>query len=245
MNIQCLGWRYLWTMSSRWRFVVDEYGIMICRISCLFRSISGRRRPASIISTRRRWYRETFCAIMPALLCGAEWMPGCLAGLGANCEIERQNKEYADKTAQYRAVSCHLTRGIVGVCTLNLITPFAFEGEMSVPLTGTVTIGVSGHGKAPIWLWEAKSRFFSASNGFSVFSRVRLRQALCSYPEDWDIRSEGDVPSAWYDHAKRADWDLPIEWNIKPRDFRAFPLYEPCAGMPSRHASGRTAADAV
>ena len=64
-------------------------------------------------------------------------MPGCLAGLGLEVvEIERQNKEYADKIwAQYRQ-QYHVTLpGVVKEYAPGTFywpsSPFAFEREMS------------------------------------------------------------------------------------------------------------------
>ena len=134
---------------------------------------------------------------MPALLCGVGNNESRMAwlGWGWKCEIERQNKEYADKIwAQYRQ-QYHVTLpGVVREYAPGTFywpsSPFAFEGEMSGTTDGDRHYWSVWHGKAPISDYDSeKSRFFS-EYGFQSFPEFESVKRYAPYPEDWDIRSE-------------------------------------------------------
>ena len=143
-----------------------------------------------------------------ALWCGNNECQDAWLGWGWKREIERQNKEYADKIwAQYRQ-QYHVTLpGVVREYAPGTFywpsSPFAFEGEMSGTTDGDRHYWSVWHGKAPISDYDSeKSRFFS-EYGFQSF---RLRQALCSLPRRLGYTFRGDdVPSAWWRPCQRAD----------------------------------------
>ena len=163
-----------------------------------------------------------------ALWCGNNECQDGLAGLGL--EVRDRTAEQGicrqDLGTVPAAVSCHLTRGGQGVCTGTFYwpsSPFAFEGEMSGTTDGDRHYWSVWHGKAPISDYDSeKSRFFQRVR-LSVFSRVRLRQALCSLPRRLGYTFRGDdVPSAWWRPCQRLIETYLLNEYKKPRDFRAF-----------------------
>lgn len=155
-------------------------------------------------------------------------MPGAWLGWGWKCEIERQNKEYADKIwAQYRQ-QYHVTLpGVVREYAPGTFywpsSPFAFEGEMSGTTDGDRHYWSVWHGKAPISDYDSeKSRFFS-EYGFQSFPEFDSVKRYAPYPEDWDIRSEVMMShQRGGDHANGLIETYLLNEYKKPRDFRAF-----------------------
>lgn len=163
-----------------------------------------------------------------ALWCGNNECQDAWLGWGWKREIERQNKEYADKIwAQYRQ-QYHVTLpGVVREYAPGTFywpsSPFAFEGEMSGTTDGDRHYWSVWHGKAPISDYDSeKSRFFS-EYGFQSFPEFESVKRYAPYPEDWDIRSE-----VMMSHQRGGDYaNGLIETYLlneykKPRDFRAF-----------------------
>ena len=167
---------------------------------------------------------------MLALLCGVEIMNARMPwlGWGWKREIERQNKEYADKIwAQYRQ-QYHVTLpGVVREYAPGTFywpsSPFAFEGEMSGTTDGDRHYWSVWHGKAPISDYDSeKSRFFS-EYGFQSFPEFESVKRYAPYPEDWDIRSEVMMShQRGGDHANGLIETYLLNEYKKPRDFRAF-----------------------
>ena len=123
-----------------------------------------------------------------ALWCGNNECQDAWLGWGWKCEIERQNKEYADKIwAQYRQ-QYHVTLpGVVREYAPGTFywpsSPFAFEGEMSGTTDGDVTIGVSGMVKHPFPIMTARNPAFSASTAFSLFQSSTPSSAMLLTPK--------------------------------------------------------------
>ena len=145
-----------------------------------------------------------------ALWCGNNECQDAWLGWGWKCEIERQNKEYADKIwAQYRQ-QYHVTlpgvvREYAPEPSIGLLLRSHSRERCPVLLTGTVTIGVSGMVKHPFPIMTARNPAFQRVR-LSVFPEFDSVQALCSLPEDWDTTFRGDdVPSAWWRPCQRAD----------------------------------------
>lgn len=163
-----------------------------------------------------------------ALWCGNNECQDAWLGWGWKCEIERQNKEYADKIwAQYRQ-QCHVTLpGVVREYAPGTFywpsSPFAFEGEMSGTTDGDRHYWSVWHGKAPISDYDSeKSRFFS-EYGFQSFPEFDSVKRYAPYPEDWDIRSEVMMShQRGGDHANGLIETYLLNEYKKPRDFRAF-----------------------
>ena len=155
-----------------------------------------------------------------ALWCGNNECQDAWLGWGWKREIERQNKEYADKIwAQYRQ-QYHVTLpGVVREPS----SPFAFEGEMSGTTDGDRHYWSVWHGKAPISDYDSeKSRFFS-EYGFQSFPEFESVKRYAPYPEDWDIRSEVMMShQRGGDHANGLIETYLLNEYKKPRDFRAF-----------------------
>lgn len=163
-----------------------------------------------------------------ALWCGNNECQDAWLGWGWKCEIERQNKEYADKIwAQYRQ-QYHVTLpGVVREYAPGTFywpsSPFAFEGEMSGATDGDRHYWSVWHGKAPISDYDSeKSRFFS-EYGFQSFPEFDSVKRYAPYPEDWDIRSEVMMShQRGGDHANGLIETYLLNEYKKPRDFRAF-----------------------
>lgn len=163
-----------------------------------------------------------------ALWCGNNECQDAWLGWGWKCEIERQNKEYADKIwAQYRQ-QYHVTLpGVVREYAPGTFYwpsfPFAFEGEMSGTTDGDRHYWSVWHGKAPISDYDSeKSRFFS-EYGFQSFPEFDSVKRYAPYPEDWDIRSEVMMShQRGGDHANGLIETYLLNEYKKPRDFRAF-----------------------
>jgi len=163
-----------------------------------------------------------------ALWCGNNECQDAWLGWGWKCEIERQNKEYADKIwAQYRQ-QYHVTLpGVVREYAPGTFywpsSPFAFEGEMSGTTDGDRHYWSVWHGKAPISDYDSeKSRFFS-EYGFQSFPEFESVKRYAPYPEDWDIRSEVMMShQRGGDHANGLIETYLLNEYKKPRDFRAF-----------------------
>lgn len=163
-----------------------------------------------------------------ALWCGNNECQDAWLGWGWKCEIERQNKEYADKIwAQYRQ-QYHVTLpGVVREYAPGTFywpsSPFAFEGEMSGNTDGDRHYWSVWHGKAPISDYDSeKSRFFS-EYGFQSFPEFDSVKRYAPYPEDWDIRSEVMMShQRGGDHANGLIETYLLNEYKKPRDFRAF-----------------------
>ena len=163
-----------------------------------------------------------------ALWCGNNECQDAWLGWGWKCEIERQNKEYADKIwAQYRQ-QYHVTLpGVVKEYAPGTFywpsSPFAFEGEMSGTTDGDRHYWSVWHGKAPISDYDSeKSRFFS-EYGFQSFPEFESVKRYAPYPEDWDIRSEVMMShQRGGDHANGLIETYLLNEYKKPRDFRAF-----------------------
>ncbi len=163
-----------------------------------------------------------------ALWCGNNECQDAWLGWGWKCEIERQNKEYADKIwAQYRQ-QYHVTLpGVVREYVPGTFywpsSPFAFEGEMSGTTDGDRHYWSVWHGKAPISDYDSeKSRFFS-EYGFQSFPEFDSVKRYAPYPEDWDIRSEVMMShQRGGDHANGLIETYLLNEYKKPRDFRAF-----------------------
>lgn len=163
-----------------------------------------------------------------ALWCGNNECQDAWLGWGWKCEIERQNKEYADKIwAQYRQ-QYHVTLpGVVREYAPGTFywpsSPFAFEGEMSGTTDGDRHYWSVWHGKAPISDYDSeKSRFFS-EYGFQFFPEFDSVKRYAPYPEDWDIRSEVMMShQRGGDHANGLIETYLLNEYKKPRDFRAF-----------------------
>ena len=163
-----------------------------------------------------------------ALWCGNNECQDAWLGWGWKCEIERQNKEYADKIwAQYRQ-QYHVTLpGVVREYAPGTFywpsSPFAFEGEMSGTTDGDRHYWSVWHGKAPISDYDSeKSRFFS-EYGFQSFPVFDSVKRYAPYPEDWDIRSEVMMShQRGGDHANGLIETYLLNEYKKPRDFRAF-----------------------
>lgn len=163
-----------------------------------------------------------------ALWCGNNECQDAWLGWGWKCEIERQNKEYADKIwAQYRQ-QYHVTLpGVVKEYAPGTFywpsSPFAFEGEMSGTTDGDRHYWSVWHGKAPISDYDSeKSRFFS-EYGFQSFPEFDSVKRYAPYPEDWDIRSEVMMShQRGGDHANGLIETYLLNEYKKPRDFRAF-----------------------
>lgn len=163
-----------------------------------------------------------------ALWCGNNECQDAWLGWGWKCEIERQNKEYADKIwAQYRQ-QYHVTLpGVVREYAPGTFywpsSPFAFEGEMSGTTDGDRHYWSVWHGKAPISDYDSeKSRFFS-EYGFQSFPEFDSVKRYAPYPEDWDIHSEVMMShQRGGDHANGLIETYLLNEYKKPRDFRAF-----------------------
>ena len=163
-----------------------------------------------------------------ALWCGNNECQDAWLGWGWKCEIERQNKEYADKIwAQYRQ-QYHVTLpGVVREYAPGTFywpsSPFAFEREMSGTTDGDRHYWSVWHGKAPISDYDSeKSRFFS-EYGFQSFPEFDSVKRYAPYPEDWDIRSEVMMShQRGGDHANGLIETYLLNEYKKPRDFRAF-----------------------
>ena len=163
-----------------------------------------------------------------ALWCGNNECQDAWLGWGWKCEIERQNKEYADKIwAQYRQ-QYHVTLpGVVKEYAPGTFywpsSPFAFEREMSGTTDGDRHYWSVWHGKAPISDYDSeKSRFFS-EYGFQSFPEFESVKRYAPYPEDWDIRSEVMMShQRGGDHANGLIETYLLNEYKKPRDFRAF-----------------------
>ena len=163
-----------------------------------------------------------------ALWCGNNECQDAWLGWGWKCEIERQNKEYADKIwAQYRQ-QYHVTLpGVVREYAPGTFywpsSPFAFEGEMSGTTDGDRHYWSVWHGKAPISDYDSeKSRFFS-EYGFQSFPEFDSVKRYAPYPEDWDIRSEVMMShQRGGDHANGLIETYLLNEYKKPRDFRVF-----------------------
>lgn len=163
-----------------------------------------------------------------ALWCGNNECQDAWLGWGWKCEIERQNKEYADKIwVQYRQ-QYHVTLpGVVREYAPGTFywpsSPFAFEGEMSGTTDGDRHYWSVWHGKAPISDYDSeKSRFFS-EYGFQSFPEFDSVKRYAPYPEDWDIRSEVMMShQRGGDHANGLIETYLLNEYKKPRDFRAF-----------------------
>ena len=163
-----------------------------------------------------------------ALWCGNNECQDAWLGWGWKREIERQNKEYADKIwAQYRQ-QYHVTLpGVVREYAPGTFywpsSPFAFEGEMSGTTDGDRHYWSVWYGKAPISDYDSeKSRFFS-EYGFQSFPEFESVKRYAPYPEDWDIRSEVMMShQRGGDHANGLIETYLLNEYKKPRDFRAF-----------------------
>ena len=208
----------------------DEYGIMIWQdfmFACSMYPAEGAlldNIPQEAVDNVKR-LRNHACI---ALWCGNNECQDAWLGWGWKCEIERQNKEYADKIwAQYRQ-QYHVTLpGVVREYAPGTFywpsSPFAFEGEMSGTTDGDRHYWSVWHGKAPISDYDSeKSRFFS-EYGFQSFPEFESVKRYAPYPEDWDIRSEVMMShQRGGDHANGLIETYLLNEYKKPRDFRAF-----------------------
>lgn len=207
----------------------DEYGIMIWQdfmFACSMYPAEGALldniHQEAVDNVKR--LRNHACI---ALWCGNNECQDAWLGWGWKREIERQNKEYADKIwAQYRQ-QYHVTLpGVVreyAPGTFYWPSPFAFEGEMSGTTDGDRHYWSVWHGKAPISDYDSeKSRFFS-EYGFQSFPEFESVKRYAPYPEDWDIRSEVMMShQRGGDHANELIETYLLNEYKKPRDFRAF-----------------------
>lgn len=208
----------------------DEYGIMVWQdfmFACSMYPAEGALldniHQEAVDNVKR--LRNHACI---ALWCGNNECQDAWLGWGWKCEIERQNKEYADKIwAQYRQ-QYHVTLpGVVREYAPGTFywpsSPFAFEGEMSGTTDGDRHYWSVWHGKAPISDYDSeKSRFFS-EYGFQSFPEFESVKRYAPYPEDWDIRSEVMMShQRGGDHANGLIETYLLNEYKKPRDFRAF-----------------------
>ena len=208
----------------------DEYGIMIWQdfmFACSMYPAEGALldniHQEAVDNVKR--LRNHACI---ALWCGNNECQDAWLGWGWKREIERQNKEYADKIwAQYRQ-QYHVTLpGVVREYAPGTFywpsSPFAFEGEMSGTTDGDRHYWSVWHGKAPISDYDSeKSRFFS-EYGFQSFPEFDSVKRYAPYPEDWDIRSEVMMShQRGGDHANELIETYLLNEYKKPRDFRAF-----------------------
>lgn len=208
----------------------DEYGIMIWQdfmFACSMYPAEGALldniHQEAVDNVKR--LRNHACI---ALWCGNNECQDAWLGWGWKREIERQNKEYADKIwAQYRQ-QYHVTLpGVVREYASGTFywpsSPFAFEGEMSGTTDGDRHYWSVWHGKAPIPDYDSeKSRFFS-EYGFQSFPEFESVKRYAPYPEDWDIRSEVMMShQRGGDHANGLIETYLLNEYKKPRDFRAF-----------------------
>mgnify|MGYP002532469649 FL=1 len=208
----------------------DEYGIMIwqdfmfaCSMYPAEGALLNNIHQEAVDNVKR--LRNHACI---ALWCGNNECQDAWLGWGWKCEIERQNKEYADKIwAQYRQ-QYHVTLpGVVKEYAPGTFywpsSPFAFEGEMSGATDGDRHYWSVWHGKAPISDYDSeKSRFFS-EYGFQSFPEFESVKRYAPYPEDWDIRSEVMMShQRGGDHANGLIETYLLNEYKKPRDFRAF-----------------------
>lgn len=208
----------------------DEYGIMIWQdfmFACSMYPAEGALldniRQEAVDNVKR--LRNHACI---ALWCGNNECQDAWLGWGWKREIERQNKEYADKIwAQYRQ-QYHVTLpGVVREYAPGTFywpsSPFAFEGEMSGTTDGDRHYWSVWHGKAPISDYDSeKSRFFS-EYGFQSFPEFESVKRYAPYPEDWDICSEVMMShQRGGDHANGLIETYLLNEYKKPRDFRAF-----------------------
>lgn len=208
----------------------DEYGIMIWQdfmFACSMYPAEGALldniRQEAVDNVKR--LRNHACI---ALWCGNNECQDAWLGWGWKREIERQNKEYADKIwAQYRQ-QYHVTLpGVVREYAPGTFywpsSPFAFEGEMSGTTDGDRHYWSVWHGKAPISDYDSeKSRFFS-EYGFQSFPEFESVKRYAPYPEDWDIRSEVMMShQRGGDHANGLIETYLLNEYKKPCDFRAF-----------------------
>ena len=208
----------------------DEYGIMIWQdfmFACSMYPAEGALldniHQEAVDNVKR--LRNHACI---ALWCGNNECQDAWLGWGWKCEIERQNKEYADKIwAQYRQ-QYHVTLpGVVKEYAPGTFywpsSPFAFEREMSGTTDGDRHYWSVWHGKAPISDYDSeKSRFFS-EYGFQSFPEFESVKRYAPYPEDWDIRSEVMMShQRGGDHANGLIETYLLNEYKKPRDFRAF-----------------------
>ena len=208
----------------------DEYGIMIwqdfmfaCSMYPAEDALLDNIHQEAVDNVKR--LRNHACI---ALWCGNNECQDAWLGWGWKREIERQNKEYADKIwAQYRQ-QYHVTLpGVVREYAPGTFywpsSPFAFEGEMSGTTDGDRHYWSVWHGKAPISDYDSeKSRFFS-EYGFQSFPEFESVKRYAPYPEDWDIRSEVMMShQRGGDHANGLIETYLLNEYKKPRDFRAF-----------------------
>lgn len=208
----------------------DEYGIMIWQdfmFACSMYPAEGALldniHQEAVDNVKR--LRNHACI---ALWCGNNECQDAWLGWGWKREIERQNKEYADKIwAQYRQ-QYHVTLpGVVREYAPGTFywpsSPFAFEGKMSGTTDGDRHYWSVWHGKAPISDYDSeKSRFFS-EYGFQSFPEFESVKRYAPYPEDWDIRSEVMMShQRGGDHANGLIETYLLNEYKKPRDFRAF-----------------------
>ncbi len=208
----------------------DEYGIMIWQdfmFACSMYPAEGALldniHQEAVDNVKR--LRNHACI---ALWCGNNECQDAWLGWGWKREIERQNKEYADKIwAQYRQ-QYHVTLpGVVREYAPGTFywpsSPFAFEGKMSGTTDGDRHYWSVWHGKAPISDYDSeKSRFFS-EYGFQSFPEFESVKRYAPYPEDWDIRFEVMMShQRGGDHANGLIETYLLNEYKKPRDFRAF-----------------------
>lgn len=208
----------------------DEYGIMIWQdfmFACSMYPAEGALLDnihQEAVDNVKRLRNHAYIA----LWCGNNECQDAWLGWGWKREIERQNKEYADKIwAQYRQ-QYHVTLpGVVREYAPGTFywpsSPFAFEGEMSGTTDGDRHYWSVWHGKAPISDYDSeKSRFFS-EYGFQSFPEFESVKRYAPYPEDWDIRSEVMMShQRGGDHANELIETYLLNEYKKPRDFRAF-----------------------
>ena len=208
----------------------DEYGIMIWQdfmFACSMYPAEGALldniHQEAVDNVKR--LRNHACI---ALWCGNNECQDAWLGWGWKREIERQNKEYADKIwAQYRQ-QYHVTLpGVVWEYAPGTFywpsSPFAFEGEMSGTTDGDRHYWSVWHGKAPISDYDSeKSRLYS-EYGLQSFQEFESVKRYAPYPEDWDIRSEVMMShQRGGDHANELIETYLLNEYKKPRDFRAF-----------------------
>lgn len=168
----------------------DEYGIMIWQdfmFACSMYPAEGALldniHQEAVDNVKR--LRNHACI---ALWCGNNECQDAWLGWGWKCEIERQNKEYADKIwAQYRQ-QYHVTLpGWSGSMhpepSIGLLLRSHSRERCPVLLTGTVTIGVSGMVKHPFLIMTARNPAFSASTVFSLFQSSSPSSAMLLTPK--------------------------------------------------------------
>lgn len=208
----------------------DEHGIMVWQdfmFACSMYPAEGALlesiRQEAIDNVKR--LRNHACI---ALWCGNNECQDAWLGWGWKRDIEKQNKEYADKIwaqyqQQYHVTLPEVVKEYAPETFYWPSSPFGFEGEMSGSTDGDRHYWSVWHGKVPISDYnKEKSRFFS-EYGFQSFPEFESVKRYAPDSEDWDIRSEVMMShQRGGEHANGLIETYLLNEYKKPRNFQAF-----------------------